>query len=181
MKPLIPLSYINEACFVSLHIDDKKMEANLQEAQEDLKAVLGVEFYDEIESQYDAAGGSFGTDNETLYEDYIKKYLAWQAYLYHLGFSQSDSTATGQREFNDANSTLIADVKLYSFEKNVRRRATKYKFDIINYLKLAQSKDSTKFPKWIGYCENEFGFAISSISKKDDHIITIDKIIKNNE
>ena len=37
-KLLMPLSYINEACFLSTNIDEKKIKPALAEAQMDLRA-----------------------------------------------------------------------------------------------------------------------------------------------
>jgi len=67
MINLIPLAYLNEVCFLSLNEDDKKYQIHLEEAQEDLSDLLGAEFYEEIETQYDA--GTLTTDNDALYED----------------------------------------------------------------------------------------------------------------
>lgn len=178
---LIPLPYINEACFVSQNIDEKKMKASLDEAQADLRDVLGVEFYDQIVSQYE--GESFSTANDTLYEEYIKQFLAWQSYYYSLGFSQSESTPTGERSFNDENSTILQDVQLYSKEKNIKRRATRYKYDLINYLKESQDNDSTAFPLWEEPCNEEFSFGITGISvgENKNEIISVNRAIQNNE
>lgn len=162
MKQLIPLEYINEACNVSSNIGEKEMKPNLFEAQDDLREILGAEFYDEIETQYPS---TLSSDNNDLYENYIKDFLAWQSYFYSLGFSQSKSTPTGEREFNDANSSILADVKLVAKEKNIKRRSEKYKNAIVNYLLLEQSKDSTKFPKWSGYCRDTFSFGITAVAK----------------
>ena len=179
MNYLIPLAYINEATFVSPNIDEKKMKGNLEEAQADLKDILGAEFYEQIEDQY--VNETFTTANDTLYEDYIKQFLAWQAYFYSLGFSQSESTPTGERQFLDENSTILEDVKLYSKEKNVRRRALRYKYDLINYLKLSQSRDATAFPLWEDSCKEEFSFAITSVSRDKDATISINRVITDNE
>ena len=158
---LIPLAFINEACNVSININEKEMKPNLVEAQEDLRALLGAEFYDEIESQY--SGQSFTSANDSLYEGYIRNFLAWHSYLYSLGFAQSKSTPTGEREFNDDNSSLISDIKLVAKEKNIKRRAEKYKSAMIDFLRLEQSKNSTAYPKWRGYCEEKFSFGITSV------------------
>lgn len=179
MTYLIPLAYINEACSVSQNIDEKKMKANLEEAQADLREVLGPEFYEDILDQYE--NDSFTSANDTLYEDYIKNFLAWQAYFYSLGFSQSESTPTGERAFTDENSTILQDVQLYSKEKNVKRRAQRYKYDLINYLTLEQSKDSTAFPKWEQPCNEEFSFGITSVSKENNAMISINRVVKDNE
>ena len=179
MTNLIPLSYLNEACFLSLNIDAKKFQMVLKLAQEDLRDVLGTEFYDEIVSQYPS---SLSTDNAALYEDYLKDFLAWQTYLHHLKFSQSESTPTGERQFKDDNSELLAGVNLWSKEKNIQNTANRYKNKIVNYLREEQSKDSTKFPKWTKTYKPPLGFAISAITRGNmDAVISINKTQYRNE
>lgn len=182
MKLLIPLSYLNEACALSLNTDEKKYKMILKLAQDKLKEVIGPELYQEIEDQYDPSADTLSTDNDSLYEDYIKDFLAWQSFFYSLMFSQSASTPTGEREFIDENSLIISDIKLASREKNVLGIANDYKNKLVNFLKLEQSKDSTKYPKYTNVCSgDEFSFAISSVSKTDDGVVSVNKSIINNE
>lgn len=182
-KLLIPLDYINEACFLSTNIDEKKIKPALIEAQMDLRDLLGAEFYTDIENQYSqlGIGESFTTDNATLYEDYIKDFLAWQSYFYSLGFSQTESTATGERTFKDENSELATDIQLFSKEKNIKRIAYKFKMAIINFLRLSQYNDSTKYTKWKDVCTDEFQFGISAIGREKDEIFAVNKAVTNNE
>ena len=186
-KQLIPLSYINEACSVSENIDEKKMKPNLEEAQLDLLNILGAEFYEEIENQYSPSGGSFTTANEELYENYIKKYLAWQSYFYSLGFSQTESTPTGERSFKDENSDLASDIQLFSKEKNVKAKAFKFKSAMIEFLKLQQYRYSQgvsgayAFAKWVENCKTEFQFGISAIGRQKDEIFSVNRAVTNNE
>lgn len=179
MIDLIPIAYLNEECFLSLNTDDKKYAPNLEEAQEDLRDILKPEFYSQIETQYNT--DTLTSDNDALYEGYIKKYLAWQTYFYYLGFSNIEATPTGIREFSDANSSVVTDIKMYSLEKNVRRRAIKYKYAIINFLKESQTNDSSKYPLWTAPCEEQMSFAITSVSKHDDALIRVNKSIITNE
>lgn len=179
MSRLIPLSYLNEACFLSLNNDTKKFDMVLKMAQEDLKSVLSTEFYSEIVSQYP---NSLTTDNDTLYEGYIKDFLAWQAYAYYLKFANVNDTPTGIRQFTDDNSSIASDVKMYSLEKNVVQRANEYKGRMISFLKLEQSKDSTKYPLWTDRCDSYgLSFAITAIDGKTDTIIRINKAVTKNE
>lgn len=180
-KLLIPLDYINEACFLSTNIDEKKIKPALVEAQMDLRTVLGAEFYEEIETQYAPSGDTLSADNATLYEDYIKDFLAWTAYFYSLGFSQLDSTPTGLRTFKDENSDLATDVQLYSLEKNIKRFAYKFKSAMIDFLKLSQYNDSTKYPKWVENCTDEFQFGFSAVGRENDEIFAVNKAVTVNE
>lgn len=182
-KLLIPLSYLNEACYLSLNIDEKKFKMVLKIAQEDLRDILGGEFYEEIETQYDPINDTFTSANATLYEDYLKDYLAWATYHRFLGFSQSDSTPTGERSFNDDNSNLLTDIALFSKEKNVKNMVSRYKDKIINYLKLQRKIDSTSFPLWVDNCREDFGWGISCIERDSttDQILSITKATRGNE
>lgn len=186
-KQLIPLSYINEACSVSTNIDEKKLKPNLEEAQLDLLNVLGAEFYEEIEQQYAPAGDTLTAANAELYENYIKNFLAWSSYFYSLGFSQTESTPTGERSFKEENSDLASDVQLYSKEKNVKRLVFKYKSAMIDYLKLQQYRYSQgvagayPFTKWVNNCREEFQFGFSSIGKENDDLFAVNKAVTVNE
>ena len=184
MKLLIPLSYLNEACYLSDNIDEKKFKMVLKLAQESLKDILGGEFYDEIETQYEpSASNTLTPDNATLYKEYIRDFLAWQSYHNFLGFSQMNSTPTGFREFKDENSDIIADVKLFSLEKNVMRWVNNYKFRMINFLKESQANDSTKYPLYKCSCKIEYSWGITSVSRDftRDNIISVNRAITDNE
>lgn len=179
MINLIPLAYLNEACFLSLNVDDKKYQMVLKIAQDTLKSVLGEEFYEEIESEYE--GNTLSDDNESLYEGYIKDFLAWQTYFYYLIFANLDSTPTGLREFNDENSSIVSDVKMYAVEKNVMEFVNRYKYSMINFLKLEQEKDSSKYPLFDSKCDYGFNFGITSVDKKSDALFKVNKSIITNE
>lgn len=181
MSNLIPIAYLNEVCFLSLNTDDKKYKAALDEAQDDLKEILGAQFYNEIVTQYTTNPTSFTADNDTLYQGYIKKYLAWQTNLNYIGFENSDSTPTGRRKFIDANSELLSGVEMYVLEKKVNGKVQKYKGKMINFLRLEQEKDSSKYPLYHHQCKEDFSFGITSITKKDYTLFKANKSITNNE
>lgn len=183
MKLLIPLAYLNESCAVTINFDEKDYKIHLKYAQELLYEILGGEFYEQIETQYNPSGDTLTTANSTLYEDYIKDYLAWMTYYDSFGFTNSKSTPTGDRQFKEEFSEVTSDLKLFSKEKRILGKVNHYKFRMINFLKLAQSKDSTAYPLWTGYCQDQFSFAISSVTRNvvKDNIITISKAVVGNE
>ena len=182
-KLLIPLAYLNEACFQSLNIDEKKFKMCLKIAQEDLRDILGGEFYEEIESQYSATNDTFTSANATLYEDYLKDYLAWATYHRFFGFSQSESTPTGERSFKDDSSDLLTDMALIAKEKNIKSYVSRYRDKIINYLRQQRSINSSSFPKWVDEWKEEFGWGISCIERDSikDQLVSITKATRGNE
>ena len=181
MINLIPLSYLNEVCYMSLNEDDKKYQMSLKLAQETfLRPELGQSFYDELTTQY--AAETLTTDNEAFYEDSgVKDYIAWQTCFNYLKFANFNFTPTGLREFVDENSTILSDVKNYSVEKNIQQIVNVYKGDMLNYLKMAQTNDGTKYPLYTQQCGNEFSFGITSINAESDAMFRVQKSIIRNE
>lgn len=180
MIDLIPIAYLNEVCFLSLNTDDKKYRMCLKMSQDHLKDELGPEFYTQIETQA-APGGTLSPDNSTLYEDHIKDFLAWQTYFNYLKFANVDSTPTGIRAFKDDNSDLASDIQMYSLEKNVKAQADFYKYQMVNFLKESQANDSTKYPLWEDECKEYMSFSITSVDKRSDALIRVNKTIQTNE
>jgi hypothetical protein len=178
MKDLIPISYLSEACFLSLNTDDKKYRMCLKMAQDNLSDILSKDFYDQIESQFPS---SLSADNSALYEGYLKEYLAWNTYFNYLKFANVDATPTGIRAFSDDNSTLASDIQMYSLEKHVRAEYEKHKFRMIVYLDISKTNDSSKFPYWTLTCRQEMSFGITAISGTPSTSFNIEKSIKTNE
>lgn len=179
MKNLIPISYLNEVCFLSLNTDDKKYAMCLKMSQEDLSDILGSTFYDEIYGQYPS---TLSADNLALYEGYIQDFLAWKTYFNYLKFANVDATPTGIRAFDDDNSTLASDIQMASLEKNILREVQKYKGRMITFIKLEKSKVSTKYPLFEDSCvREEFSFAITSVHKNSDTLFRANKSIITNE
>lgn len=179
MTDLIELTYLNEVCFLSTNTDDKKYRMCLQMSQRNLKDILGREFFEEIETQYTA--DTLTAANDELYEDYIKDYLAWQTYFNYLKFANVEATPSGIRQFNDDNSSIVDDVKMYSLEKNVYNEATSRKFAMVNFIKESQSNLSTAYPLWEDKCKKEMSFSITSVDKKSDVMIRVNKSITTQE
>lgn len=184
MTLILELAYLNTACFLSLNENDIKYNMCLEMAQEDLRdAILGREFYEQIESQYTASppNNGYTGDNLALYNPYIKKFLAWQTYFHYLKFANVGATRSGIRTFKDENSDIASDIQMYSLEKNVRARADSSKYAIINFLKEEQANDSTKYPLWEDDNREQMSFAITSVDKESDALIQVNKTIITNE
>lgn len=156
----------------------------LKLAQDQLKEILGREFFDDIEADYAAnplSLANLSADNQALYNPYLKDYLAWQTYFYYLGFSQSSSTATGERKFIDDTSEGLSGVEIWAKEKNVLQFVNIYRDKITNFLREAIDNSSTKYPLWIDQCKEQYSFGITSVDKKSDALIRVNKSLTTNE
>lgn len=179
MKPLIPVEYLNEACFLSLNEDDKKYKMCLKIAEDDVKTTLGREFYEEIQTQYIA--NTLTEANETIYENYLKDYLAWQTYFKYLAFANVNATPTGIRTFSDDNSNIADNLEMYSLQKNVKEQADRYKFQLINFIKETKLNDTSAYPLFTCDCKEYLSFAITSVDKTSDSLFKVNKATSTNE
>jgi hypothetical protein len=178
--PLIPLHYLNEACFLSVNEDDKKYEMCLKMAERDLKGIVGRDYYNELQAQFTAS--TFTTDNENLYEEAIKDYLAWRTYFHYLKFANVTATPTGIRTFNDDNSSLAEDIAMYSLEKHVKEQFVSYQNGITSYIKSVRCTRADAYPLFDD-CGNQpaNNFSITSITGNNTSQIDVAKSIFNNE
>jgi len=135
----------------------------------------------QIETQYNTNPTSFSTDNEALYDPYIKDYLAWRTYSEYCGFGNGDETPTGTRKFKDDNSDLLSDVEMYARQKNISSKVKFYRGEMINFILAAQANDSTKYSLYEEKCIEEFSFGITAADKKSDALFKVNKTIINNE
>ncbi len=180
MTNLIPIAYLTDTCALSDNIPVKKFQSTLEMAQDDLKDILNTPLYDQIVSQFITIPKTLSTANNNLYP-YIQKFLAWQTDFYFQKFANSDSTPTGQREFKDDNSDLLTDVKMYSFEKNIKERAMFYRNALINFLRASRINDSTSYPLWIDTCKEINDFSISAVTGKSNIRTEIFRSVRYNE
>jgi hypothetical protein len=162
-----------------LNTDAKKYQMLLKIAQDNLKQLLGAEFYLQIETQYNTE--TLSTDNDALYDPYIMDYLAWRTYSEYMGFGNGDETPTGTRKFKDDNSELLSDIEMYARQKNVTSKVTFYRNEMLNFIKEAKANDSTKYPLYTEKCIEEFSFGITALDKRSDAIFKVNKTIINNE
>lgn len=180
---MIAVAYIQQTCFLSQNIAIDKLNIALEMALDDLKEILGSSLYNQLLTEYNTSPvpAVFSAEDAALYDPYIKRFLAWQAYFYFLIFANSDSTPTGFRSFNDENSSILDDVSMYSLEKNVRGQAYKYRGKMLDFLNQAKKANSSSYPYYHPSCKTEFAFAITSVHGKDDTQFRVNKALNANE
>lgn len=174
----IEIAYLTEQCFLSDNIPAKKFQVLIDMSQRDVLDLLGNGLYSEIDGQLNAK--SLSAANAPLF-DRIKLFMAWQTNFYYQKFANVSSTPTGLREFKDDNSDLLSDVKMFSYEKNIKERSDAYRNDIINFLSEARSSDPNSYPLWKNKCKEEMDFAITSVIGKSSTRTEIFKSVRYNE
>lgn len=179
MTKLITYAYLRGETDISQNVDNEKLDNPIKRAQDMVKFVLGKAFYEEIEGQFP---DSLSTDNDALFDPYIKKFLAWQAYEFYIIKANVYESRTGFREFSDENSTIASNDIMGNLVKDAKQWTQFYKGEMLTFIKQQRRADSTKYPLY-RECGDRIGtgFHITSITAKDRTSQNINRKIYNNE
>lgn len=173
MKNLISFAYLRSITDISQNVDDKILQPKLKMAQDQLKFMLGRDFYNDIDDNYDPNNNStygFSASYLALYDPYIKEFLAWQTYEYYLVKANAIDTRTGIRTFNEPNSNVASDKQMGELLNLSRQQVQSYKGIMMNFILETKTNDSTQYTlyrdNWIG---NKMGssFGITSVRGRD--------------
>jgi hypothetical protein len=165
MTKLITYQYLRQETDISQNVDNERLDNPIKRAQEDLKFLLGTAFYEQIESQFTA--NTLSTDNDSLFDPYIKKFLAFQAYEYYISRSDFYESRTGLRRFNEENSELLSDSRFGDFIRTCKEWTQKQKGYMLTFIKQEQRIDSSKYSLYRD-CGDKIGtgFHITAVTAK---------------
>ncbi len=166
MSKLITYQYLRQETDISQNVDNKSLDNPIKRAQDMLSFLFGKAFYEQIETQFDS--NNLSTDNDALFDPYIKKFLAWQAYEFYLVKANVYETRTGFRQFTDENSEVASDVVMGNIIKDAKQWTQFYKGEMLSYIKQQQRIDSSKYPLYRD-CGDKVGsgFHITAITVRD--------------
>lgn len=166
MTKLITYQYLRKQTDISQNVDDDKLDNPILRAQDMLEFILGKAFYEEIEGQFPS---SLSSDNDSLFDPYIKKYLAWQAYEFYLIKANVYESRTGIRLYSEENSEIASETIMSNLIKDAKQWTQFYKGEMLTYIKQQQRIDSSKYPLYKDcYNKEGNGFHITAITKKDN-------------
>lgn len=179
------MSLISEAFFkdfnnVSDNLDSREVQNYILRAEQEVKFLIGKEFYDQLLSQYESAENTSGlsTDNLNFYDPYLINYIAKQAYSYLLKGANYAVTRSGLRVLSEDNSTIASDKMIGEIIKECKQEVIQYRDRMINFLRGAQQADSSKYPLFDDSCRDlGTSFHITSVSKTEDVYCKINKQI----
>jgi hypothetical protein len=182
MATLITYAYFRSETNVSANIDDSTIDNPIDRAQEMVKFILGRAFYDQIITQWNNGTPAWSADNEDLYDPYIKKFLAWQAYEFYLIRANVYESRTGVRTYSEENSGLASEIQMSNLIKDAKQWAQFYKGEILMYIKQEQRITPAKYPLYRDCGEKVgSGFHITAITAKDKTSAKINRDIFLNE
>lgn len=181
---LISAAYLRKFNGIGQNIDDHVVESCIFKAEEQLKFLIGKEFYDELVTQYESADNTdgFTAENLSFYDPYLIQWIAKYAYTILLYRNSYEVVRSGIRILNEETSNPVTDKILGEILKQEKQEAEQYKGRMINFLKGQQKADSSRYPLYEDDCGDKIGttFHITAVSKTEDVNLKIQNQINNN-
>ena len=174
---LISYAYFRDFNGVSQNIEDSDLRTKIFKAEQELKFLIGKEFYDQLVTQYEASDDTTGftADNLAFYDPYLKQWIAKQSFVYLVSENFS-VTRTGLRVFTEEQSSSGSDKLIGEVIKTQKQEAEQYKGRMFRFLRNAQKLVSTKYPLYVNTCGSEkiaSSFSITAVSKCEDVYVKV--------
>lgn len=170
MNKLITYAYFKKETDIADIVEVQVLDNPIKWAQDQLEFMLGREFYDEIYTQGTTTPTTFSTANGSLFDPFVKQFLAWTAYHDYIIKANSYETRTGVRVFKEENSDPASDGMMNNRIKLAYDKMVFYKGKMINYILEQQNASSSNFPLYKKDCQNmKLGssFGITGVKKID--------------
>jgi hypothetical protein len=167
MIKLISSAFVKSECEISKEVDNAELDNPIKQAQDRLKFLLGRQLYDELYSQGSTTPTTFSTDNEALFDPYVKQFLAHQAYELYLIKSVAMTQRTGLRVQKSETDDPASDSVVNLFISTARETTQFYKGQMINYITEQQDLNN-KYPLYDQDCGNKkfgTGSGITGVGK----------------
>lgn len=165
LDKLITFAYLRGEVDIPQNIQAEEFDHKIYKAQETLRMLIGEGFYQDFLSKYKDKSLS---DNEKLFYEYVKQYVAWQAYEFWTATANFKPTRSGFRVHTEENSVVATDVQMATIIKDAKQSSQYYKKLMIDYL----NKNAATFPLYQNGCRNDLAgntFRISAVKKKHHH------------
>jgi hypothetical protein len=160
MAKLINYQYLRNEVDISQNIPDKELDNAIKRSQEMLEMVIGTSLYDELQSQ----APTFSEANVTLM-DYVKKFLAWQAYQFWLVKANIKDTRAGLRVLTEDNSQPASDKQVAELIRDAKMWAQTQKEKLVSFIE----ENHESYPLYDYRCKTNkrtgTGFHITAVGK----------------
>lgn len=163
---LITFAYLKGEVDIPQNVEDITLDHKIYTAQETLRMLMGDEFYQDFKNWY--KNGGTNTAYTSLYNPYIKQYVAWQANEYWTIKANFNPTRSGFRVHTEANSVVASDIQMSTIIKDAKQKAQYYKMLLVDYL----NDHASDYPLYSRNCGNSLTgntFHISAVKKNHHH------------
>lgn len=166
---LITFAYMRGEVDIPQNIPPEEIDGKIKRAQERLRMLMGDGFYQNFLSTYDATTkdspltGAYAS----LYDPYIKQFIAHQAFVYWTLEANYKPTRSGIRVYSEDNSEPATDIQMSVLLKDRKQDAEYYANLLVDYM----NNHAEDLPLYQRDCKTSStnSFHISAVKRKHDH------------
>lgn len=129
MAKLVNYQYLKLETDISQNVIERELDSPIRRSQEMLEMVIGSALYLELESQ----NPNFVGANVQLIE-YVKKFLAWQAYQFWLPKANLKTHVSGVRVHREDNSEPASDQQMANLIRDAKMWCETKKQKLVQFL-----------------------------------------------
>lgn len=129
---LINYQYLRKEVDLSQNIIDKELDNPIKRSQEMLQMIIGDALVAELEAQ--ALNPQTLTALNSTLLNYVKKFLAWQAYQFYLPKANLKDTRAGLRVMQEDNSQAATDKQMAELIRDAKMWCQTQKEKLVQYL-----------------------------------------------
>lgn len=162
LDKLVTYAYVKDEVDLPTNIPDQEFDKPITRAQEVLRMLIGDEFYQDFQTNYQA--NTLSSAYTTLFP-YIKQFLAWEANEKWTVKANYKATRSGFRVHSEENSTIASDAAMAAIFRDAKSQSQYYKNILIGFL----DNHSTEYPLYGNGCHNNNvgnSFKISAVKNK---------------
>lgn len=166
---LITFAYMRGEVDIPQNIPKDELDFKISRAQERLRMLMGDGFYQDFLTTYKAStkNNPLTGAYASLYDPYIKQFIAHQAYVYWTLEANTKPTRSGIRVHSEENSEAASDAQMSVLLKDRKQDAEYYARLLTDYM----DNHASDFPLYNSKCGRSTGnaFHISAVRRKHGH------------
>lgn len=162
LDKLVTYAYVKDELDIPTNVPDQEFDKPITRAQEVLRMLIGDEFYQDFQTNYQA--NTLSASYTTLFP-YIKQFLAWEAGEKWTLRANYKATRSGFRVHTEENSQVASDQAMAAIFRDAKAQSQFYKNILIGYL----DNHSTEYELYNQGCHNKNvgnSFKISAVKNK---------------
>lgn len=162
LDKLVTYAYVKDEVDLPTNIPDQEFDKPITRAQEVLRMLIGEDFYQDFQTNYQA--NTLSAVYTTLFP-YIKQFLAWDANEKWTLKANFKPTRSGFRVHSEDSSTVASDAAMAAIYRDAKSQSQFYKNILLDFLK----DHSSDYPLYNQGCHNKNvgnSFKISVVKNK---------------
>lgn len=137
---IITAARVKALTFLADGVDDRKLLAGILDAQHALEQILGVTLYAIIEAAYPTYTGTA----QTLYEQYIERFLAWKTKEESFVDLSAEADTNGVFTKSGDGYATVSNTRLADLMRKSGSRAENFQAAMLRYLRNLGATDAIK-------------------------------------